>query len=211
MRKFLAMFPLQVVAFPGERLHLHIFEPRYRQLIQECRDEGKGFGIPPYINGGVSEFGTEMALVEVVKTYEDGEMDIITEGVCAFHLESFEKEAPGKLYAGGEVTLLENDPATSDATINALRERYHALHKRLGTGVLRENWARPNLSFYLADETGLTFGQRIHLLSLGSEDQRQQYLIEHIDRVLPLLDAAEETRSHIKGNGRFRKYPELKL
>jgi len=211
MRQFIPMFPLQVVAFPGERLHLHIFEPRYRQLIGECRHQGTTFGLPPYIKGGVAEFGTEMRLVEVVKTHPDGELDIITEGVRAFRLESFVKVAPGKLYAGGEVTPLENDPECAADTVASLRKLYGALHERLGTGVHRELWERRNLSFGIADETGLTFAQRIHLLSLTSEEERLQFIILHLQRVIPLLDAANETRKQVRSNGHFRKYPELKF
>ena len=86
MPKFLPVFPLSLVAFPGERLNLHIFEPRYKQLIQDCQDEGKTFGIPAYIDDHLNEFGTEMELTSIEKVYEDGSMDIKTRGVQVFRV-----------------------------------------------------------------------------------------------------------------------------
>ena len=67
----LPLFPLQSVFFPGETVPLHIFEERYKQLINDCRDEAITFGIPVFINGTV-EYGTEVQLVEVVNTYDSG-------------------------------------------------------------------------------------------------------------------------------------------
>ncbi|MGD1947779.1 MAG: LON peptidase substrate-binding domain-containing protein, partial [Croceivirga sp.] len=72
----LPLFPLQSVFFPGETVPLHIFEERYKQLINDCREEAVTFGIPVYIDGTV-HFGTEVQLVEVVNTYETGEMDVV--------------------------------------------------------------------------------------------------------------------------------------
>ena len=72
----LPFFPLQSIFFPGETVPLHIFEPRYKQLIADCRANAITFGIPVFINN-VMEYGTEVQLVEVVNTYEGGEMDIV--------------------------------------------------------------------------------------------------------------------------------------
>ena len=65
---FLAIFPLQLAIFPGEEVPLHIFEPRYKQLIVECRDEGITFGIPTHVNGRIARYGTEVRLKKILKT-----------------------------------------------------------------------------------------------------------------------------------------------
>lgn len=67
MQKFIPIFPLNLVAYPGEKLNLHIFEPRYIQLINECNTEGKTFGIPVVNNKELLEYGTEMKLEKVQK------------------------------------------------------------------------------------------------------------------------------------------------
>ena len=80
MTNLIPIFPLPLVAYPDEKLNLHIFEPRYKQLIKECEAQQKPFGIIPIINQKPSEFGTLMALTEITKVYDDGKMDIKTKG-----------------------------------------------------------------------------------------------------------------------------------
>ena len=76
MTNFIPIFPLGIVVFPGEKLHLHIFEPRYKQLINECKESGKPFGIPTVISNRMNEMGTLVELKDIVQTYDNGEMDI---------------------------------------------------------------------------------------------------------------------------------------
>src|SRR6056297_1865987 len=102
MTSRLALFPLQVVVFPGERLPLHIFEERYKQLINDCEEEGSSFGIPVYFNNRL-DYGTEVALDKVVQSYTSGAKDILCKGMRVFRIADFEHELPGKLYAGGKV------------------------------------------------------------------------------------------------------------
>jgi len=85
MTNFIPIFPLAIVVYPGEKLNLHIFEPRYKQLIIDCMETKKPFGIPTVLNNEVKELGTLVQVKEIVKTYDNGEMDIITEGIKATH------------------------------------------------------------------------------------------------------------------------------
>ena len=84
MKDFLPLFPLKLVAFPGERLNLHIFEPRYKQLFRECHENQVTFGIPAFINNKIAEFGTELKLDKIEKSYEDGSLDVRTLGIGIF-------------------------------------------------------------------------------------------------------------------------------
>src|SRR5215203_4825288 len=86
MTNFIPIFPLSVVVYPGEKLPLHIFEPRYKQLIRECHELKKPFGIPTVIKNNVQEMGTLVMLHDIVKEYENGEMDIRTEGLQVFRI-----------------------------------------------------------------------------------------------------------------------------
>ena len=104
--QFLPLFPINVVVFPTEKVNLHIFEPRYKRLINECRQTGMSFGMPVYINGKVGEYGTEIRLLQIIKTHPDGEMDIQTEGVRIFKLHEFMARTE-HLYPGGQVEWLE--------------------------------------------------------------------------------------------------------
>ena len=82
----LAIFPLDVVLFPGVPLPLHIFEPRYKEMIGECMEEQKPFGIVRVQEEGVAQIGCTAEIVAVTKKHEDGKLDIVTEGRARFEL-----------------------------------------------------------------------------------------------------------------------------
>ena len=100
MTNFIPIFPLGIVVFPGEELNLHIFEPRYIQLIRECLKAKKPFGIPAVIEKKLGELGTLVKVVDVSKEYEGGEMDIRTQGTKVFRILELVKDIPDKLYSG---------------------------------------------------------------------------------------------------------------
>ena len=68
MTNFIPIFPLGIVVYPGEHLNLHIFEPRYKQLINECHEQKKSFGIPTVIEKKIQDFGS---LVQITEIYKD--------------------------------------------------------------------------------------------------------------------------------------------
>src|SRR5580698_1621759 len=103
MTNFIPLFPLSIVVYPGESLNLHIFEPRYKQLINECYADAKPFGIPPIINDKLNEMGTLVQISEIVHVEENGEMDIKTKGLSIFRVLEVVKSLPDKLYSGAIV------------------------------------------------------------------------------------------------------------
>src|ERR1700722_11682371 len=107
MTNFIPIFPLSIVVYPGESLNLHIFEPGYKELINECYKEAKPFGIPPIINNEVQEMGTLVNIIEIVNGQDNGEMDIKTKGAGVFRILELIKSVPDKMYSGAIV----NHPA----------------------------------------------------------------------------------------------------
>ena len=105
----LPQFPLQIIVYPNEDLNLHIFEPRYRQLIGESEEKGITFGIPTFLNNRVMPMGTEIQLLSIEKKHEEGAMDIKTKGLGVYRIEQFINPVPGKLYAGATIIRLETD------------------------------------------------------------------------------------------------------
>lgn len=209
--QFLPMFPLKLVAFPGEQVNLHIFEPRYKQLIGECRDLGRPFGIPPFVEGRIADCGTQMVLEKVVREYPNGEMDIVTRGTDVFHVESFLRVAPGKLYGGGSVRVLVNDPKPDALIVEEIADLFRRFHTLLNTGHTRGDFYVENISYAVANEIGLSFEQRVALLGLPREADREQLILDHLRHVVPVLEAAETTRRRIQANGTFHKHPTLEL
>jgi Lon protease-like protein len=102
----LPMFPLNMVLFPGETTKLYIFEERYKQLIDDCLENGASFGIPFMDKGKVQKFGSEVKINRVLKTYENGGMDILIEGTGIFKLLEFSEILKPKLYGAGMVEFL---------------------------------------------------------------------------------------------------------
>jgi uncharacterized protein len=204
MTNFIPIFPLSIVVYPGELLNLHIFEDRYKQLIKECIDNKKPFGIPSVVNNGVSDLGTLMNIVELVKEYEDGTMDIRTEGVQVFRVLEVIKEIPGKLYCGAIVSYPENQVALLPLRMKKLLVVIRELHKVLNVD---KDFKKPDeeLSSYdVAHHTGLSVEEEYELLSLMQEDQRLEYLKRHLTKVVPVLAEMENLKEKIKLNGHFK-------
>lgn len=110
----LPYFPLSVFLFPGEDIPLRIFEPRYKQLIDEARDLGITFAIPFVIDQEVQEFGCEVRLKDVVAEKEGGQMVIVVESVAIVEISSYNKQLEGKPYAGGNIRRIPcDDPVIS--------------------------------------------------------------------------------------------------
>jgi len=204
------LFPLQLVVFPGEELKLHIFEPRYQQLINECRESGAAFGIPGYVDGELAKFGTELTLEETFKTYPEGEMDVLTLGHRVFQLTSFVREVPGKLYSGGEVTFLEDAKESGDV-LDGLDHLYARFHEWLGAARALPDDGEPNLSFRIGHEVGFTLKQKVAMLSMDKESDRQSMILNHLGRLNTTLSAADDTKRRVRGNGHFTKPPKLNL
>ena len=132
MQKFIPPFPLEIVVYPNEKLNLHIFEPRYIQLIQEVQESGKTFAIPCVLKNHVSEFITEMKLLSVEKVYENGTMDIKTQGVNVLRLLHFIPVVENKLYPGGIVSEFEVELQSEQPINPYLIDLIQKLQKVLG-------------------------------------------------------------------------------
>lgn len=204
---YLPLFPLQSVFYPGETVPLHIFEPRYRQLIHDCRAEAQTFGIPVYIHKRIA-YGTEVQLVEVVTTYEGGEMDVVCVARQVFQVLSFDPEMKGKLYAGGQVRFLETrndgDPETKQAVLQSLSELYGLMEVPF-TPIPPENFH----SYMLAHKMGLSFEQEYQLLQLPRESERLDFIASHLKTTIQVLKEVNRTRELIELNGHFKNFDPL--
>src|SRR4051812_28447348 len=129
MTNFIPIFPLGIVVYPGEQLNLHIFEPKYKQLIRECFDAKKPFGIPAVINNELTEMGTLVQVSEISHLYDDGKMDIKTAGLSVFKILEIVKELPEKLYSGAIVTYPQNITKGSPAMMKKILKGIREIHK----------------------------------------------------------------------------------
>lgn len=211
MTNFIPIFPLAIVVYPGEELNLHIFEPRYNQLVSECIASKKPFGIPAVIGNNMNEMGTLVEIIEVSKTYDNGELDIKTKGKKIFRILEVIKEIPDKLYSGAIVSYPKNvefgNRLIMEKVIKALRE----LHKLLK---VENKFKKPDSdlwSYDVAHHAGLSLDEEYEILGLMNELQRQEYVKRHLAKVLPVVAEMETLKEKIKLNGHFKNLEGLNL
>ena len=204
MTNFIPIFPLNIVVYPGENLNLHIFEPRYQQLINECKETKKPFGIPVVIDSKVQEFGTLLEVVEVSKQYESGEMDIKTKGIKVFRILEQIKDIPEKLYSGAIVSYPENYDNGSSGLMQKVMSNLRELHLLLK---VEKTFSKPDAelkSFEIAHHIGLSLEEEYEVLLLQDELHRQEYLKRHLLKAIPMAQGMEQLKEKIKLNGHFK-------
>lgn len=204
MTNFIPIFPLNIVVYPGETLNLHIFEPRYKQLINECKETKKPFGIPVVINDKVQEFGTLLEITEVFKQYESGEMDIKTKGIKVFRMLEQIKDVPEKLYSGAIVSYPDNYDNGSSGLMKKVMDNLRQLHQLLK---VEKNFRKEDAAlsaFEIAHHVGLSLEEEYELLLLQDELHRQEYLKRHLLKAIPMAQGMEQLKEKIKLNGHFK-------
>jgi Lon protease-like protein len=211
MTNFIPIFPLGIVVYPGEQLNLHIFEPRYKQLIKDCFENAKPFGIPAVIDNKVTEMGTLVQIKEISNKYEDGKMDIKTEGLQVFKILELIKELPEKLYSGAIVTYPENIAKGSVHKMKLVLKAIRALHQHLNVTKIFLKPDEELNSFDLAHHAGLSIEEEYRLLELPQEMQRQEYLKLHLAKVLPIMEHMDLLKGKIKMNGHFKNLEGFKF
>lgn len=204
MTNFIPIFPLGIVVYPGENLNLHIFEPRYKQLINECHTSGKEFGIPTVIEDRVQDYGSLVTVTEITKIHDNGEMDIKTKGSRVFRILEIIREVPDKLYSGAIVNYPENyedgNPEIMRRLINSIRE----LHKMLHVSKDFNKTDDELKSYDVAHHVGFSLKEEYELLGLMDERQRLEYLKRHLTKVIPLVVEMEQLKEKVKLNGHFK-------
>lgn len=204
MTNFVPIFPLGIVVYPGESLNLHIFEPRYKQLINECHSGNKPFGIPTVIDNRVQDYGTVVRIKEITTVHDNGEMDIKTEGEKVFRVLEVIKEIPDKLYSGAIVNYPVNHEAGSAEVMRRLLSSVKELYKLLKVDKDFKKSDEQINSYDLAHHVGFSLQEEYEFLNLMHERQRQEYLKRHLTKVIPLVAEMENLKKKVKLNGHFK-------
>jgi len=204
MEEKIPLFPLKMVPFPGEMINLHIFEPRYKDLVNDTLNHEKRFGIPPFINKKI-DFGTLMLITDVAKVYEDGRMDIITNGIRVFKILDYDNPSKGKKYAEGYVEYLDNDPAEDPLMKSIFIEKveeFFILINELEKSQIQDDVK----SFDVIHRLGLTLEMEYEILKMEREVERQEYIIDYLEQTIPVLRRVEKAKEKIRMNGHFRYF-----
>lgn len=204
MTNFIPIFPLGIVVYPGEGLNLHIFEPRYKQLISECHTTKKPFGIPTVIGDRLQDYGSLVEITEVTKVHDNGEMDIKTQGSKVFRILEVIKDVPDKLYSGAIVNYPENQEEGNVELMRRVMNSIRELHKLLRVSKDFKKEDEEIKSYDVAHHIGLSLQEEYELLGLMEERQRQEYLKRHLKKVIPMMAEIEQLKEKIKLNGHFK-------
>jgi len=204
MTNFIPIFPLGIVVYPGENLNLHIFEPRYKQLINECYSSKKPFGIPTVIENKIQDYGSLVGITELSHIDEKGEMDIKTQGLKVFRILEVIKEVPDKLYNGAIVNYPDNNAAGNPAVMQKIIKSIRDLHKLLKIDKDFKKEDAELLCYDVAHHIGLSLEEEYELLGLLDERQRLEYIKRHLTKVIPMVAGLEQLKEKVKLNGHFK-------
>lgn len=192
MSSLLPLFPLDLVLLPGVPLPLHVFEPRYKEMIAECLDEKKPFGVVRASSNGVEDIGCTAEIVEVTKRYDDGRMDIMTRGVERFEVLQVHDDRP---FLEAEFTVIDDEPGTPSTTLVQQAVRLHAeIAKLAGDDADGPDDGGQHLSFLLAGSLPLDLDFKQNLLTTLSEPKRLQAVISYLEAILPSVRRAAKAR-----------------
>ena len=200
----IGLFPLELVLLPSERVPLHIFEDRYKELISECLEGGSEFGLILETGDRLAEIGTLTGVIEVIHTFDDGRMNVLVEGRGRFRL-SYETD--GRSYRTAEIQPLEDDdePPT-DAEIDEALASFRRLAKIAEADDLQEPAEGAALSFQLASKVDFGHELKQELLELRSERQRLVRLAELLEKAVAGLTREREVRERASGNGKVTSH-----
>ncbi len=181
----IAFFPLNVCLLPGEDIPLRIFETRYKQLINDCEQKGRNFGIPFMIKNQMQSYGTEVRLKQIVAKNSQGEMVILVEGVSNFEMISYKEPENGKLYAAGKIVELRNDREISDGSLMEMVINYSDDFDPEFLKNVKGNTIRLN---DLAVAMNLSSADKYRYISMKSLNEREKFLKGQIAILLKLRE-----------------------
>lgn len=195
----LPLFPLEVVLLPGTPLPLHIFEPRYKEMIRECIGNEGPFGVVRALEEGIADIGCTAEIVSITKEYPDGRMDLIAEGRKRFEVLELNEE---RSFLRAEILLVPDEAADVGEQDRGQAIQLHREILSLAGAVQDLSSAdQTQLSFHLAASLPLDLDFKQKLLTLRSEGARLQTLITYLQAILPKLSRAVKTRQKAGGNG----------
>lgn len=204
MSQLLPLFPLSLVVFPGEIVRLHIFEERYKQLVQECLDEQKTFGIPVVIEKKVADFATEIQIVSVDKVYPAGEMDIQVQGIARLKVQEFIRKAVDKLYPVGRIEHVEDVLDTDYMLQEKIFQLITKIQKVLGLQKEIVKTAADISAYKIGHHVGFSIETEYRLLETSSERSRLTLIAEHLEEIIPSIIRAEQIKARARMNGHYK-------
>jgi Lon protease-like protein len=197
----IGLFPLNLVLLPGEQAPLHIFEPRYRELIGECLDEGREFGLVLEDDAGMREVGTRCGVVEILDHFPDGRLNVVVE--ARERIQLLEMTEGSRSFATAEVEALPDEVDTpSEQEVEDCLAAYARVVDAAEAELEELDLDADSIAFQIAAR--IDFGTEIKqgLLELRSERERVVRLAPMLNNAADAVEREREIRTRASGNGR---------
>jgi len=196
----LALFPLDLVLLPSVPVPLHIFEPRYKEMIKECLEQKSAFGIVRSKEATFSNVGCTAEIINVLKTYEDGRMNILVEGQKRFEILQVNQE---RSFLRAEVFYLEDEGEPPSAADMEKAVRLHGEIMELAGAHAEDFQKSPatQLAYRLAGSLPFDPDFQQMLLETNAESERVKAIISFFEKILPVLQRNASARRKAGGNG----------
>ena len=204
MNNTIPIFPLSLVVFPFSKVPLHIFEERYKKMINKCLYEKTGFGIVSLILNEISKIGSYVEIVSVESRNENGEMDIIVRGTGRFKILKTTNHPDGYIVA----TIAEYSDVSDEISVQLLkelRENFEGIINKINFTLEDTFWRNYDetelKSYKIAEKSGLNLKQRQKLLTLRKENERIYFLLEHLTKLDKKISERVTAGAIIMGDG----------
>lgn len=186
------MFPLNMVLLPGETKTLHIYEERYKQLVSDCIANEAHFGIPFVYQKSVGKYGIEVKINHVIKTYDNGELDILIEGVRVFRMVEFSSVLSPKLYGAGIISQEQDLNRKVSGSLQDLIREYLWLSQRSSV----EEDAFDNADVYsIARLLDFSSPEKYELIKTATAAEKEQLVRSKIRLFIHLIKTENELQS----------------
>jgi Lon protease-like protein len=195
------LFPLGLVMLPGELVPLHIFEERYKQMIGECLDQEREFGILWLADDELKEVGCAARITRVLEQFDDGRMNILAEGTTPFRME---RRIGDLAYPAGDIVLLDDEPDEDAEALERARTAYADLVEEV-TDTRPEPEALSGMGAYgMAATVDINPAAKQALLELRSEPARLEQLEGLFAEALRRIRTAAKVAEQASGNGHLK-------
>ncbi|MEJ5244303.1 MAG: LON peptidase substrate-binding domain-containing protein [Bacteroidota bacterium] len=207
----LGLFPLNTIVFPLSAIPLHIFEERYKLLINECWKTKSPFVINLSYNEKLYDIGCMVLIADIMQKYEDGRMDILVVGTHRVKIKNFISGEKPYYLANVEILSDINNSIDSEKLKNVV-EMFNNITNKLKNPEIKpiifEELNKENPSFQIAPKAGLTIEQKQKLMEIRSENERLNFLEKHLGVIDKIIDEAEIVNTIIKNDGYFNVPPQ---
>ena len=199
------VFPLGIVALPGQQIPLHIFEERYKLMIRDCLNVDAPFGIVLFSGDRMQDVGCTVRVIQIIHAYDDGRMDILTQGEKRFVIQTLVEDKP---YLQASVTFFDDLPEAVDAGLRKtaqnglalLRELERHLSVRTKEDVLDVDDMK-QVSFALAGSEGFSAEEKQTFLEMTSTRARIEKSTRTMASTIERVRLTEKIHAIIRGNG----------